>query len=53
MALGELASLEEARTVVRASFVPTVYEPTPSAEWDEARQRFAELVPSTPLEVAP
>lgn len=52
MALGELASLEEARTVVRASFVPTVYEPTPSAEWSEARQRFAELVPSTPLEVA-
>ncbi len=52
MALGELASLEEARTVVRASFVPTVYEPTPSAGWSEARQRFAELVPSTPLEVA-
>jgi rhamnulokinase len=43
MALGELASLEEARTVVRASFVPTLYEPTPSAEWDEARERFATL----------
>jgi rhamnulokinase len=52
IALGEIASLEEARTVVRASFVPTVYEPTPSSEWNEARQRFAELVPRTPLEVA-
>ena len=44
MALGELASLERGARVVRASFVPTVYEPTPSAEWDEARQRFAGLV---------
>ena len=51
MALGELASLEEARAVVRASFDPTVYEPTPSTDWEEARQRFAELVPRTPLEV--
>jgi rhamnulokinase len=51
-ALGELSSLEEARAVVRASFGPAVHEPTPSPEWDEARQRFAELVPRTPLEVA-
>jgi hypothetical protein len=27
-----------------------VYEPTPAAEWAEARQRFAELVPPTRLE---
>ena len=53
MALGELASLEEGREVVRKSFVPTVYEPTPSADWDEARRRFAELMPArSPLEVA-
>ncbi len=51
MALGELESLEEAREVVRASFVPTVHEPTPSAEWDEARQRFADLVQRKPVEV--
>jgi rhamnulokinase len=51
MALGELGSLEEARAVVRASFAPAVYEPSPSTEWSEARQRFAELVPPTPLEV--
>jgi hypothetical protein len=44
MASGELASLEEARAVVRASFAPAVYEPSPSAEWAEAGQRFADLV---------
>jgi rhamnulokinase len=43
MALGELASLDEARGVVRASYTPTVYEPSESAEWREARERFAQL----------
>jgi rhamnulokinase len=43
MALGELASLEEAREVVRASFQPTVYEPQDEPVWREARERFAEL----------
>ena len=43
MALGELSSLDEAREVVRASFAPTVYEPTDEAAWREARGRFAEL----------
>ena len=52
MALGELESLEDVRAVVRASFVPTVHEPTPLPEWDEARQRFAGLVTRKPLEVA-
>jgi rhamnulokinase len=42
MALGELASLEEAREVVRASFSPSVYEPT--GDWREARARFDELL---------
>jgi rhamnulokinase len=46
MALGELGSLEQGRDVVRASFVPTEYEPSASAEWTEARERFAALVPS-------
>jgi rhamnulokinase len=43
MALGELASLDEARDVVRASYTPTVYEPSESPEWREARERFARL----------
>ena len=52
MALGELASLEEARAVVRASFVPVVYEPSFEPAWVEARDRFAELLAARPaLEV--
>jgi rhamnulokinase len=43
LAIGELASLGEAREVVRASFAPRVYEPSASAGWDEAGQRFSEL----------
>ena len=43
MALGEIASLEDAREVVGASYAPTVYEPHAPAEWNEARHRFAEL----------
>ena len=52
MALGELASLEEARAVVRASFVPVVYEPSFEPAWVEARDRFADLLATRPaLEV--
>ena len=43
MALGEIGSLDEARDVVRASFVPTTYEPEQGAEWQEARERFTQL----------
>ncbi len=43
MSLDELASLAEARDVVRASYAPAVYEPSESAEWREARERFAGL----------
>jgi len=43
LALGELSSLDELRDVVRASFAQTVYEPTPSSRWQEARARFAAL----------
>jgi rhamnulokinase len=43
IALGELASLDEARRVIRASFEPTVYEPAASAAWLEAAERFDRL----------
>jgi rhamnulokinase len=43
MALGELASLEDAREVVRRSVEPTVYEPETDAAWREARERFDAL----------
>ncbi len=47
MALGELASLAEARQVIRNSFTPITYEPRPAsaAAWDEAYGRFVELLP--------
>jgi len=51
-ALGEIGSLAEARDVVRASFEPTTYEPTHSAVWQEARERFARLRSDTGLEVS-
>jgi rhamnulokinase len=52
LALGELASLREARELVRSSFPPTVYAPGAAAGWDEARARFAELsVATADLEV--
>jgi rhamnulokinase len=41
--LGEVASLDEARAIVRASFEPTVYEPDDSPAWREARQRFDQI----------
>ena len=43
IALGEIGSVAQARDVVRKSFATTVYEPSGSPAWDEARQRFAEL----------
>ena len=51
MALGEIGSLAEARDVVRASFVPTTYEPGHSTDWHEARERFAQLSNEAALEV--
>jgi rhamnulokinase len=41
IALGELGSLEDAREVVRRSFPPRTCEPSGSAEWREARERFS------------
>ena len=43
IALGELASIAEARELIRGSFEPVVYEPEGAAEWDEAWERFQEL----------
>ena len=39
MTLGEIASLEEGREVVRRSFEPVVYEPSGASAWAEARER--------------
>jgi rhamnulokinase len=44
-AAGDVASIVQARDVVRASFPPQRYEPTDRAKWDEAFQRFQNLVP--------
>jgi rhamnulokinase len=46
IALGELSSLAEARAVIRASFEPTVYEPSASSAWREAAERFDGLTTS-------
>lgn len=40
IALGEIASLQEARAVVERSFPPTVHDPVASGAWREARERF-------------
>ena len=40
MGAGELANLDEARAVVRHSFELTTVDPHPSAEWEQAYQRY-------------
>ena len=40
MGAGELANLDEARSVVRNSFELTTVDPHPSAEWERAYQRY-------------
>jgi rhamnulokinase len=52
IAAGELASLTEAREVVRASVEPVVYEPEETSAWDEARGRFAHVVAGGTVEVS-
>jgi rhamnulokinase len=51
MSLGELASIDEGREVVRTSFAPTIYEPQNTAVWREARERFVRAVALPTLEV--
>ena len=48
IALGELASFDEGREVVRASFPPVIYEPRDDAAWGEARERFEALASALP-----
>ena len=43
MALGAIASLEDLRTTVRASFEVREYEPESASVWDEKARRFSEL----------
>ncbi len=43
IATGDLESLEELRRVVRTSFTIETYEPQQTADWQQARQRFANL----------
>jgi rhamnulokinase len=51
MSLGEIASIEQGRDVVRGSFAPTVYEPEDAPVWQEARERFVKAVALPTLEV--
>jgi rhamnulokinase len=44
VAIGYLASLDEARQVIRRSFEVVTYEPGEAAPWDEAYERFENLV---------
>jgi rhamnulokinase len=44
VACGELASMDEARAVVRRSFPLTAYEPRDVGAWEAARERFVGLM---------
>jgi rhamnulokinase len=47
LALGEFASLQEARAAVRSSFEVMHYQPGDPAPWDGAYRRFCELAAPT------
>jgi rhamnulokinase len=47
IALGELGSLAQARQMLSDSIQPTQYEPSDSAQWTEAYQRFIEIIQLT------
>ncbi len=44
MALGEIKNVQQARSIIKASFPTTVYEPTETKAWDEAYKVFKEIV---------
>ncbi|HEX9117952.1 MAG TPA: rhamnulokinase family protein [Anaerolineae bacterium] len=46
IALGHLASLADLRRVVRNSFAVETYEPGPHSGWDDAYDRFKQLMPA-------
>jgi sugar (pentulose or hexulose) kinase len=52
IALGEVASVDDAREIVAASAASTTYEPQTTAAWQEARVRFEEAVALPTLEVS-
>jgi rhamnulokinase len=43
VAAGDIASIAEAREVLRRSFSVEVYEPQNTAAWDEAYERFLKV----------
>jgi rhamnulokinase len=43
LGLGDVATVEEAREVVRNSFQPKTFEPGAALGWDAAYQRFRNL----------
>ena len=45
IAMGELKSLAELRTVIRNSFEVETWKPSPAAGWDKARKQFLLLPP--------
>lgn len=44
MALGEIETLDDARTIIKASFEPAYYEPQDSDAWSDAYERFKTLL---------
>jgi rhamnulokinase len=44
IALGHIGSLDEARGMVRHSFVPQIVDPVPSDAWDEAYERLIKVM---------
>lgn len=44
IALGHLASLTEARALIRSSFAPEVYGPNPNAGWDKAYAQLQKVM---------
>ena len=44
VAAGDVASIAEAREIIRGSFPVDEYQPQNAAAWDEAYQRFLKLV---------
>jgi sugar (pentulose or hexulose) kinase len=44
VALGEVASISQAREIIRASFAVEEYHPRHPELWDAAAERFAKLV---------
>jgi hypothetical protein len=46
IALGHLDTLNDARAVVRASFIPETYHPASKIGWDEAYAKLLRLLDS-------